>query len=164
MPILNRIQSSGLGRTFMVENAYRLPDEYRRLLRAHFAFYRSLAAGEREALTEGQRHFVDACRGRASPKTAHEFAYTSFRKYCALAGISEEEAKASDFTFPPPNPMPPPRATAAPLSPEFSGEVCPRCAKKGIRSALIWRHARDPNISGEFLGCSRFPHCQYIDK
>jgi uncharacterized protein YifE (UPF0438 family) len=90
----------------MVENVYRLPDEYRRLLRAHFAFYRSLAASEREALTEDQRHFVDVCRGRVSPETAHEFAYTNFRKYCALTGISEEEAKASDFTFPPPNPIP----------------------------------------------------------
>lgn len=41
---------------------------------------------------------------------------------------------------------------------------CPRCAQKGIQSRLVWRTARDPEISGYFLGCSRFPHCRYVDR
>jgi ssDNA-binding Zn-finger/Zn-ribbon topoisomerase 1 len=52
----------------------------------------------------------------------------------------------------------------APGDPRRSGETCPRCRAKGIQSMLVWRRARDPEISGEFLGCSRYPHCQYIDR
>ena len=40
---------------------------------------------------------------------------------------------------------------------------CPRCTKNGFRSRLVWRTARDPNISGYFLGCSRFPDCRYTE-
>lgn len=49
-----------------------------------------------------------------------------------------------------------------PSDPSLSGEFCPRCAAKGLRSELVWRRARDVEIRGEFLGCSRYPHCQYI--
>src|SRR5262249_44839222 len=42
---------------------------------------------------------------------------------------------------------------------------CPRCARNGIKSPLVWRTARDPaKFSGYFLGCSRFPECRYIDR
>lgn len=43
-----------------------------------------------------------------------------------------------------------------------SGEICPRCRSKGIQSQLIWKRAHDPERSGEFLGCARFPECRYI--
>jgi ribonuclease HI len=49
-----------------------------------------------------------------------------------------------------------------PRDPSDSDEECPRCAARGFRSRLVWRRARDPQISGEFLGCQRYPHCQYI--
>lgn len=42
-------------------------------------------------------------------------------------------------------------AETRPSDPSASGEFCPRCARKGIRSPLVWRHARDTEISGEFL-------------
>jgi hypothetical protein len=42
--------------------------------------------------------------------------------------------------------------------------TCPRCERKGIHSQLVYRHARDPEIKGCFLGCSRYPHCQYIER
>jgi hypothetical protein len=42
---------------------------------------------------------------------------------------------------------------------------CPRCAKQGFKSPMVWRVARDPaKFSGYFLGCSRFPECRYIDR
>jgi len=149
----------------MVENIYRLPEEYRRLLRQHYrSFYLPLARGERLAESEAQQHFVAVCSGRLPPQTTHEFAFTTFKKYCALSGIPEEEAIARDFTFPAPPPAPSRRAPLAPPSPEYSGEFCPRCAAKGVRSPLVWRHARDPSVPGEFLGCSRFPHCRYKEK
>jgi hypothetical protein len=53
-------------------------------------------------------------------------------------------------------------AAEGPRDPSDSGEDCPRCAAKGRRSRLVWRRARDPEISGEFLGCERYPHCQYV--
>jgi hypothetical protein len=49
-----------------------------------------------------------------------------------------------------------------PSDPSLSGDFCPRCAARGLRSQLVWRRARDVEIRGEFLGCSRYPHCQYI--
>ena len=53
-------------------------------------------------------------------------------------------------------------AAEVPRDASDTGEACPRCAAKGIQSRLVWRRARDPQISGEFLGCERYPHCQYI--
>src|SRR5262245_48277167 len=117
----------------MTENIYRLPDEYRQLLRRYYcSFYRPLARGERPPESEAQEHFVAVCEGRLSPQTTHEFAYTSFTKYCSLSGITEEEAIARDFTFPPPcpEPQPGPQATT-PTPPGYSGVPCPRCAAKG---------------------------------
>jgi ssDNA-binding Zn-finger/Zn-ribbon topoisomerase 1 len=32
-----------------------------------------------------------------------------------------------------------------------------------LKAELIWRRARDREIRGEFLGCSRYPACQYIE-
>jgi hypothetical protein len=150
----------------MVENPYRLPDEHRQLLRRYYrSFYRPLARGERVPGSEAQQHFVAVCQGHLAPQTAHEFAYTNFIKYCALSGITEEEAVLRDFRFPPPHLNPPARAEPGPSLPyDYSGVVCPRCARKGIRSLLVWRHARDPSIPGEFLGCSRYPHCQYKER
>jgi hypothetical protein len=147
----------------LAENIYRLPSEYRQLLRRHFrSFYCPLARGERTAETPAQQHFVAVCAGHLPPQTVHEFAYTTFKKYCFLSGTSEEEAEARDFTFPAPRPAPrPPEEFVTPPSPGYSGEFCPRCAAKGLRSPLVWRHARDPSIPGEFLGCSRFPTCRY---
>lgn len=52
----------------------------------------------------------------------------------------------------------------APIPESYSGESCPRCAKLGMDAALVWRRARDPSIPGEFLGCSRYPACQYVER
>jgi len=49
-------------------------------------------------------------------------------------------------------------------NPKSSGIECPRCAERGLRSQMVWRVARDPNIPGYFLGCSRFPDCRYVDR
>jgi RNA polymerase-binding transcription factor DksA len=55
------------------------------------------------------------------------------------------------------------------LADEHSGSIpmapptCPRCERKGIHSKLVYRRARDPAIKGYFLGCSRYPHCQYLE-
>ena len=147
----------------MSKNPFRLTDEHRKLLRRYYcSFYRPLARGQRTLTSDAQRHFVAVSQGRLLPHTPHEFAYTNFMKYCALSGISEEEAIRLDFRFPPPQVTPQPHSEpASSLPPDYSGVPCPRCARKGIRSLLVWRHARDPSLPGEFLGCSRYPHCQY---
>lgn len=54
-------------------------------------------------------------------------------------------------------------------SPATSGRAsdlkCPRCAKQGIMSYLVYRTNRDPSKHSEyFLGCSRFPKCRYVDR
>jgi hypothetical protein len=150
----------------MGENLYRLPEDYRRLLRRYYrSFYGPLAHGERVPESEAQQHFVAVCEGRLPPQTTHEFAYTSFIKYCSMSGIAEEEAAARDFTFPAPRlEFWSCAETAAQPSPEYSGVPCPRCAAKGIQSLLLWRRSRDPSITGEFLGCSRYPYCQYKEQ
>jgi uncharacterized protein YifE (UPF0438 family) len=150
----------------MSEVTYRLPDNYRQLLRRYYrSFYRPLARGERAPASMAQQHFVNVCEGRLPPQTTHEFAYTSFTKFCSLSGIAPEEAAAADFTFPAPPVESSPRAeSAAQPPPEYSGVPCPRCAAKGISSLLVWRRARDPSIPGEFLACSRYPHCQYKER
>jgi hypothetical protein len=150
----------------MIDHACHLPDRYRELLQRYYcSFYRPLVDGERTPETEAQRHFVAACEGRLAPETVHEFAYTTFKKHCLLSGITEEDALACDFTFPDARPainrsVAPPAAA----SPDFSGVTCPRCAAKGVHSLLVWRHARDPSVPGEFLGCSRYPHCHYKEE
>jgi len=45
----------------------------------------------------------------------------------------------------------------------ISDVSCPRCAERGFASPLVWRIARDPNLSGYFLSCSRFPVCRYLE-
>ncbi len=40
---------------------------------------------------------------------------------------------------------------------------CPRCANRGLKSKLVYRQARDPEIRGHFLGCSNFPDCRYTE-
>jgi hypothetical protein len=150
----------------MVENLYRLPEVYRQLLRQYYrSFYRPLARGERAPESAAQQHFVAVCEGRLPPQTPHEFAYTSFTKYCSLSGIAQDEAAARDFAFPAPHLDPQPRAEpAAQPDPGYSGVLCPRCEAQGIRSFLVWRHARDPSVPGEFLGCSRYPDCRYKEQ
>ncbi len=55
------------------------------------------------------------------------------------------------------------------LADEHSGSIpmapptCPRCERKGIHSELVYRRARDPAVKGYFLGCSRYPYCQYLE-
>ena len=150
----------------MTENIYRLTEEHRRLLRRYYGnFYNPLACGERKPQSEAQGRFVAVCHGRQFPRTTHEFAYMNFRKFVELSGISEAEAVTRDFTFPAPPPqMQQTKGKPLPPSPGYSGEACPRCARKGIRSLLVWRCARDPNVPGEFLGCSRYPKCQYTER
>ncbi len=55
-------------------------------------------------------------------------------------------------------------AELAPTNWRVSEVECPRCARNGFRSLLVWRTARDATISGYFLGCSRFPECRYVDR
>jgi hypothetical protein len=56
------------------------------------------------------------------------------------------------------------RAESAPTHWRVSEVVCPRCASRGFQSRMVWRTARDPTISGYFLGCSQLPECRYVDR
>jgi hypothetical protein len=182
-----------------------LTDDQRRLLVAHYDFYRLLDAGNRTPTTEAQRHFIAVCRGTAAPATDHEQAYLKFKSAIAAINADEAGVVASGFIFPTPSavrdesdcvdgefieiPMrrcagcgmsiPPERLEAIPEATrcvscqhQEEGEPtdwhiseieCPRCAANGVRSQMVWRTARDPSISGYFLGCSRFPECRYVD-
>ena len=72
-------------------------DDDRRLLVAHYPFYRSLDTGDRVPVTVAQRHFLAVCRGTAAPETDHERAYSRFKQIVVAAGGSEEAVVASGF-------------------------------------------------------------------
>jgi hypothetical protein len=76
-------------------------DDDRRLLIAHFPFYRALDSGSRAPTTPAQRHFVAVCRGTAPPETDHERAYSRFRQAVTIAGIDEAVVVAAGFVLPP---------------------------------------------------------------
>jgi hypothetical protein len=56
------------------------------------------------------------------------------------------------------------QADVAPRDWRVSEIFCPRCSTRGFVSRMVWRSARDPKIPGYFMGCSRYPECQYVDR
>lgn len=50
------------------------------LIRKHIRFYKALDSGDRIPDTEAQKHFVEVCRRRKTPETAHEKAYIKYLK------------------------------------------------------------------------------------
>jgi hypothetical protein len=76
-----------------------IADEDRKLLLAHYRFYRGLETGQRVATTAAQSHFIAACRGSAPPQTAHERAYLHFKRAVAAAGVDESTAVAAGFAL-----------------------------------------------------------------
>src|SRR4051794_38582280 len=80
-----------------------IADDDRRLLVAHYPFYRALDTGSRMPTTAAQRHFIAVCRDRAPPETEHERAYTRFKQAVAAAGLSEAAVVASGFVLRPPD-------------------------------------------------------------
>lgn len=74
-------------------------DDDRRLLVAHYSFYRSLDLGRRAPTTPAQRHFIAVCRGTVPPETDHERAYVRFKQAVAAAGINEAIVVASGFVL-----------------------------------------------------------------
>jgi len=84
----------------MDEQLMQVGDSDRKLLIAHFAFYRALDLGTRSPSSPAQRHFVDVCKGRSKPMTDHEFAYSRYKFAIQRTGIDESAAIASDFCFP----------------------------------------------------------------
>lgn len=193
----------------MTPSRHQLSEEHRRLLLAHYEFYRSLDEGRRAPTTAAQRHFLAVWRGTVSPETAHERAYLELVQAVRQAGLDESEVVASGFLFPrvPPAgsaeedvgieqgdvvdiPVRPCAGCGRPIAPErlaaipeatrcvacqrreeavptdwrISEVQCPRCARNGFNSRMVWRTARDPTVPGYFLGCSRFPACRYVDR
>jgi len=76
-------------------------DEDRRLLVAHYAFYRALDSGGRAPTTPAQCHFLAVCHGTEPPETDHERAYSRFKRAVAAAGANEGDVVASEFVLPP---------------------------------------------------------------
>jgi Prokaryotic dksA/traR C4-type zinc finger len=76
-------------------------DDDRRLLIAHYGFYRGLDSGGRAPTTPAQRHFIAVCRGTAPPETDHERAYSRFKRAVTAAGVNEAAVVASKFVLPP---------------------------------------------------------------
>jgi Prokaryotic dksA/traR C4-type zinc finger len=74
-------------------------DDARKLLIAHYGFYRDLDSGRRAPATPAQRHFIAVCRGAAPPETDHERAYTHFKRAVTAAGINEAAVVASGFAL-----------------------------------------------------------------
>src|SRR5262245_58482360 len=75
-------------------------DDDRRLLIAHYAFYRALDSGGRAPTTSAQQHFIAVCRGAALPETDHERAYSRFKQAVTAAGLDEATVVASGFVLP----------------------------------------------------------------
>ena len=57
-----------------------LSERHKTLLRRHLHFYRKLENGRRRPATALQIHFVEVCRGDATPNTEHEKAYIAYLK------------------------------------------------------------------------------------
>jgi uncharacterized protein YifE (UPF0438 family) len=62
----------------MADDFKNLTKEERSIIIKHLKFYQSLESGKRSPTTKAQKHFVDVCRGDATPKTIHEIAYAKF--------------------------------------------------------------------------------------
>lgn len=77
-----------------------IDDDDRRLLVAHYTFYRALDSGGRAPTTPAQRHFIAVCRGAAPPETDHERAYWRFKRAVAAAAVNEAAVVASEFVLP----------------------------------------------------------------
>ena len=76
-------------------------DDDRRLLIAHYSFYRALDLGSRAPTTPAQRQFIAVCRGAALPETDHERAYARFKQAVAAADINDAAVVASGFVLRP---------------------------------------------------------------
>lgn len=77
-----------------------ISDDDKRLLVAHYEFYRDLDSGRRAPTTPEQRHFIAACRDTEPPETDHERAYLRFKRAVAAAGLNEADVVAANFVLP----------------------------------------------------------------
>lgn len=75
-------------------------DHDRQLLLIHYAFYHALESGQRVPVTPAQQHFVDVCRGAASPETDHERAYLRLKHAALAGGVAEADLAATGFILP----------------------------------------------------------------
>ncbi len=155
-----------------------------KILAQYGCWMEALANGEIEPFTEAQVQFVKVARGRESPATQFERVWVKYaQSFPATEGGNAEfeNVMHERLCHACNKPIPVERLEIFPdttlcrncqeslesgeLGSENSIEpVCPRCKERGLHSKLVYRQARDAEIGGYFLGCSRFPDCRYIDK
>jgi Prokaryotic dksA/traR C4-type zinc finger len=75
-------------------------DDDRKLLMAHYAFYRTLDSGSRPPTTPARLHFIAVCRGTVPPETDHGRAYLRLKRAVMAAGIDEMAMVTSGFVLP----------------------------------------------------------------
>jgi hypothetical protein len=116
-------------------------DDDRRLLIAHYHFYRDMDTGRRSPMTPPQQHFVAVCRGSVPPETEHERAYMRFKQLIALASVDEAAVVAAGFVLPPFNPK-----SEVSVESQLVDVPCP--ALCGLRPTDLTR-ATDRDSSGD---------------
>ncbi len=84
----------------MVDGPYDLTPQEKELLDRWFDFYRSLATGTQEPVTDAQKHFVVTTRGGAVSKTPHETAYNKWRRNQAAIEIAERNEAITERAIP----------------------------------------------------------------
>jgi uncharacterized protein YifE (UPF0438 family) len=150
------------------------------LIKRFGTWMQGLADGVLEPFTDSQIRFVAVTRGESDPESEYELAWTKLNQVkkqtaegerqfvthaqaCERCGNSISRERLEVF----PNARKCIRCQNLEDSSEFTTDsvdlFCPRCADKGLRSKLVYRQARDPEIRGHFLGCSNFPDCRYTE-
>jgi hypothetical protein len=128
----------------------------RRLLLAHYVFYRALDSGSRLPTTAAQEHFLSVCRGTKPPQTDHEHAYTRFKQIVGATGLDETAVVESGFLLPPAPgddaltdavvevPVRPCASCGRPILPERlevlpAATQCVACQQRAETAATDWR-------------------------
>ena len=85
----------------MVKAYFVIAEHERRLLARHWLFYAALDRGQRQPVTDAQKHFVAVCREKCNPNTDHEHAYLSGKKLLSLSTLKEHEVVQREFQLTP---------------------------------------------------------------
>ncbi len=66
------------------------------LLRKHLKHYNAIVSGNLPTASAKRLHFLEASRGEAQPRTAHEVAYLKYCAWCCLVEKFRKERDARD--------------------------------------------------------------------
>lgn len=153
------------------------------LIKRYGAWMEALASGKIEPYTEAQRRFLAVADGQLEAQTEFELVWVKLTRMLEQGLLADGNRQfgtvAEKNCSRCQEPISPDRLEVFPDSllcrrcqenvelqqdaPDVEDLYCPRCAERGLESKLVYRKARDPEISGYFLGCANFPDCRYTE-